>query len=42
MTVLQHDIDLDGRVAAAVEDFAANDGSDCGHGVFNSMREQLG
>ena len=30
--VLQQDIDLDGRVAAAVENFPADDGSDCGHG----------
>ncbi len=31
--VLQHHIDLDGRVAAAVEDFAADDVDDGGHGV---------
>src|SRR5205823_1164654 len=29
--VLQHDVDLDGRVAAAVEDFAADDVDDGGH-----------
>jgi hypothetical protein len=33
MTVLQHDIDLDGRIAAAIEDFAADDGTDGGHEV---------
>ena len=30
--VLQHDVDLDGRIAAAVEDFAADDVDDGGHG----------
>ena len=29
--VLEHDVDLDGRVAAAVEDFAADDVDDGGH-----------
>ena len=31
--VLQHDVDLDGRIAAAVEDFAADDVDDGSHGV---------
>ena len=31
--VLQHDIDFDGRIAAAVEDFAADDVDDGGHGL---------
>ena len=31
--VLQHDVDLDGRIAAAVEDFAADDVDDGGHGM---------
>ena len=31
--VLEHDLDLDGRVAAAVEHFAADDVGDGGHGV---------
>src|SRR6185312_15972019 len=30
-TILQHHIDLDGRVAAAVEDFAADDVDNGGH-----------
>ena len=30
--VFEHDIDLDGRIAAAVEDFAADDVDDGGHG----------
>ena len=30
--VLEHDVDLDGRVAAAVENFAADDGGNGGHG----------
>ena len=29
--VLQHDVDLDGRIAAAIEDFAADDVDDGGH-----------
>ncbi len=32
--VLQDDIDFDGRIAAAVEDLAADDVGDGGHGVF--------
>ncbi len=32
MAVLQHHVDLDGGVAAAVEDFPGEDGCDCGHG----------
>src|SRR5262249_55058204 len=32
-SVLQDDVDLDGRVAAAVEDLAADDVNDGGHGV---------
>src|SRR6185437_8926437 len=29
--VFEHDVDLDGRIAAAVEDFAADDVGDGGH-----------
>ena len=32
--ILQHDVDLDRRVAAAVEDFAADDVDDGGHGRY--------
>ena len=32
MAALEHHIDLDGRVAAAVENFPADDGGDGGHG----------
>ena len=35
--VLQHDIDLDGRIAAAVENFAADDVDDGGHGCLFGM-----
>ena len=31
--ILQHHIDLDGRIAAAVEDLAADDVDDGGHGA---------
>ncbi len=37
--VLEHDIDLDGRIAAAVEDFAADDVDDCGHGCSRRILE---
>ena len=37
--VFQHDVDLDGRVAAAVEDFAADDVDDGGHGAENPSHE---
>ena len=33
MAVLEHDIDFDGRVAATIENFAAEDGRDGGHGA---------
>src|SRR5262245_19094950 len=33
MAVLEHDIDLNRRVAATVEDFPAEDGRDGGHGA---------
>jgi hypothetical protein len=33
MAVFKHDIDFNGRVAAAVEDFPAKDGRDGGHGA---------
>ena len=39
--VVQHDIDLDGRVAAAVEDFAADDVDDGGH-ACGSRRSDAG
>ena len=36
--VLQHDVDLDGGIAAAVEDFAADDVDDGGHeGLFGNV-----
>src|SRR5690606_6706639 len=37
-TILQHDIDLDGRIAPAVENFAANDIDDGGHESLLQVR----
>ena len=39
--VLQHDIDLDRRIAAAVEDLAADDVDDRGHGRLRSGRRRV-
>ena len=41
MAVLQQDIDLDGGVAAAVENFAADDGDDGGHGSMGGRVARL-
>ena len=33
--IFEDDVDLDGRIAAAVEDLAAVNAGDCGHGVLS-------
>ena len=37
--VLEHDVDLDGRIAAAIENFAADDVDNGGHGLACSRLE---